>query len=246
LSWDRSIQRKFQPKGKHSSVAVVRNSDRRLVGVMIRTDQCDEEDPFIPEADAALQAAKITKYLLDRGAISVQAIGDNEPVKITLGSHCVSRNSVMVQEIKKIIPGWRHWLLIRQRDQNHLADHFTHVMAKGQGWEVTEERPTHNLRHQFIQELFHTRVQARVPQPSLPTPAPVEGDALEEALRFVREDIPESDLFIHNQQFDGPIPHGAADSVLRCLYEGVCMRKKEPRLPVLICRWITGNIPESG
>jgi hypothetical protein len=205
-------------------------------------NQIGEEDAFLPETEAATFAAVITKSLLSQGAMSVQYIGDSRLLRDELEKKNTSPQSARVEPIRELVPQWRDWYVTRRREQNRLADFLTHIYPEGWGkWFETAARPDRDTLDEFVSDLYQHRMEPRAQPIRCPLPKAEEGEALDDAIRFV-ENIPMKDFEIRNTPLNGLPGRLTLPNVLSCMAEALRLSTEIPRLPILIARWLTGNI----
>jgi hypothetical protein len=226
-----------------SAVTAVRDTDRKLMRVWIMKQRMTEDNSFIPEADAAVWAAQIADSLLRQGATSTQCIGDSQAVWSALGATTVAESSFRVSPMRSLLPNQgAGWYLPRRRELNHLSDFFTHVdPGTWEQWTVSDVRPSAEDQVAFVDELFVARVQARQ-EIVHALPPPIQGVTLEESIQYLSSAIKEDEFYLKCESYMGKISKGLNLNVTECFIDAFTMHAKAPRLPILINRWLLGNI----
>jgi hypothetical protein len=245
LSGDGSVQRRANPFSGHSGVTVVRDTDRKVMMCWVFQNEIGEDNALLPETEAATFAAAITKNLLQQGAMSVQYIGDSRLLRDEMEKKNTTPQSAKIAPIRELVPDWRDWYVTRRREQNRLADFLTHIYPAGWGkWFETEARPDKKELEEFVNELYQHRMEPRLQPIRCPLPSPGKGEVMDDAIRFV-EQIPDSDFEVRNIPLNGLPGRLTLPNVLSCMAEALRLSTEVPRLPILISRWLTGNIKTS-
>jgi hypothetical protein len=242
LAADGSVQAEGEPFSGHAAVVLVRDKDTKLMKVWIRKDRIGANNSFLPEAEAAVFASLIAASLIRQGATVTKCIGDSQVVSRAVKSHSCAESTARVSTIRAVIPDHRGWYMARSRRRNHLADYFTHIPpGVWEKWVETENLPSPTHTASFIEELFHNRVTCmQAIADELPQAA--QGPTFSESATFVAEDIPEDDFYLKCNPFLGFLSKGLTDNVDSCFKDAFRLHTQVPRLPILINRWLLGNI----
>jgi hypothetical protein len=242
LCADGSVQKEGDPFSGHAAVGLVRDRDMKLMKVWIRKDQIAANNAFLPEAEAAVFAALVAASLIRQGATSTVCLGDSQSVAGAIKSSTCAESTARVATIRSVIPNVMGWYLARSRRRNHLADYFTHILPRTWGeWVATGERPDQAKEALFVEELFHNRTAARLailhelPQPS-------QGPSFLESATFVANQISEDEFYLKCNPYLGRLNMGLGDNVDACFIDAFRLHTQVPRLPILINRWLLGNI----
>jgi hypothetical protein len=244
LACDGSVPQIKEGEALHaiSSVTVIRNRDRKIMSVEIMKQLVDEDNSFIPEADAAVRAAQISHSLLKQGATSTQCVGDSQVVGKALAADTCAETTFRVAPIKSLVPNVGTWYLPRTRRRNHLADWFTKIdPGKWDTWIASDRRPPSDETDRFVNELFHFRGTARsILIQALPSA--VQGEGLKAAAEFVANDIQEDEFYLKCAPYAGKVRKGLIANLTDCFTDAFKLHTRVPRLPILINRWLLGNI----
>jgi hypothetical protein len=242
LASDGSVQKTGDPWSGHAAVTLVRDFDKRIMKVWIRMDRISANNCFIPEAEAAVFAAEVAASLMQQGATVTNCIGDSQAVHLALRSGSSAESTARVASIRRILPNAGTWYWARSRRRNRLADYFTHIPpGMWESWTETNVRPPAEETIRFVEELFHHRVTA-MQAVIRELPPAAQGPSLTESIAFVKGDIAENELYLKCNAFMGQLSMGLGDNVTECFKDAFTMHTEVPRLPILINRWLLGNI----
>jgi hypothetical protein len=245
IAGDGSAQRKGKPFSGHSGLVVIRDTDRKVMGMFAMMTELKKEDCFVPEAEAGIRAAVITKSLLSMGALSVTYIGDSYALWDQLASSSASTPAAaLVRPIRDFVPKWREWYKPRRRTLNRFADFLTKVYPKEwDKWEDVDELPPADLLEEYVEELYFRRFDttSTPPPKQCDLPRATKGEALEHGISFLAG-LDEGELRYRNIPLSGLPGNMVRPNVMACMEEALTLRERAPRLPLLIARWLTGNI----